>query len=77
MGELETRDLLDGGTSLAGKICGTVPPSRALYTKYIACNKTHDHCEVLATYKQSSSNFQSRVSFQAGAAATFIIGNFH
>ncbi len=40
-------------------------------------NKTHDHCEVLATYKQSSGNFQSRVSFQAGTAATFIIGAFH
>ena len=36
LGEPRTIDLLDGGTSLEGKICGTVSPSRALYTKYIA-----------------------------------------
>lgn len=36
LGELRTKDRLDGGTSLDGKICGTVSPSRALYTKYIA-----------------------------------------
>jgi hypothetical protein len=36
LGELPTRDLLDGGISLEDKICGTVSPSKALYTKYIA-----------------------------------------
>lgn len=35
-GEARTRDALDGGTSLEGKMCGTVSPSKALYTKYIA-----------------------------------------
>ena len=39
LGEPRTRDLFDGGTSLAGSISGTVSPSRALYTKYIACFK--------------------------------------